>query len=53
MTYRPHAEFSELYRIYTSDPDSIGKHLTVRMAELTADDPLLVVTGSDVVLFPG
>src|ERR1700737_1102452 len=53
MTYSPHAEFSKLYKIYTSDPDSIGKHLTVRRSELTDDDPLLVVTGSDAVLFPG
>jgi|SRR5450631_1713855 hypothetical protein len=53
MTYSPHAEFSTLYKIYTSDPDSIGKHLTARMAEVTDDHPLLVVTGSDAVLFPG
>ena len=53
MTYSPHADFSKLYKIYTSDPDSMGSHLTARMAKLTADDPLLVVTGSDAVLFPG
>jgi hypothetical protein len=53
MTYSPHTEFSKLYKIYTSDPDSMGSHLTARMAKLTADDPLLVVTGSDAVLFPG
>jgi len=53
VTYSPHAEFSKLYKTYTSDPDSIGAHLTRRMAKLSAADPLLVVTGSDVVLFPG
>src|SRR6202790_5073166 len=53
MTYSPHAEFSKLYKIYTSDPDSMGRHLTARMARLTDDDPLLVITGSDAVLFPG
>ncbi len=53
MTYSPHSEFANLYKIYTSDPASMGKHLTVRMCELTADDPLLVVTGSDAVIFPG
>src|ERR1700682_3453709 len=53
MTYSPHPEFSTLYKIYTSDPDSMGQHLTSRMATLTDDDPLLVVTGSDAVLFPG
>jgi hypothetical protein len=53
MTYSPHTEFSKLYKIYTSDPDSMGQHLTARMAKLTDDDPLLVITGSDAVLFPG
>ena len=53
MTYSPHAEFSALYRNYTSAPDSIARHLTSRMVQLTNADPLLVVTGSDVVLFPG
>jgi hypothetical protein len=53
MTYSPHIEFSKLYKIYTSDPDSMGQHLTSRMAKLADDDPLLVVTGSDAVLFPG
>src|SRR5258708_27024646 len=53
MPYSPHGEFSKLYKVYTSDPDSIGKHLTARMSEVTDDHPLLVVTGSDAVLFPG
>jgi Domain of unknown function (DUF5624) len=53
MTYSPSVEFSNLYKIYTSDPNSMGKHLTVRMSELSKDAPLLVVTGSDAVLFPG
>lgn len=53
MTYSPPVEFSDLYRIYTSDPNSMGRHLTARMSELSRNDPLLVVTGSDAVLFPG
>jgi hypothetical protein len=53
MTYSPHTEFSKLYKIYTSDPDSMGQRLTSRMAEQSNDDPLLVITGSDAVLFPG
>src|SRR5258707_2913079 len=53
MTYSPHPEFAKLYKIYTSDPDSMGQHLTSRMAKLTDDDPLLVITGSDAGLFPG
>jgi hypothetical protein len=53
VTYVPHNEFSDLYKIYTADPNSMGSHLTRRMAKLTETDPLLVVTGSDVALFPG
>jgi hypothetical protein len=53
MTYSPHPEFSALYKIYTGDPDSMGAQLTARMCQLSHDDPLLVVTGSDAVLFPG
>jgi hypothetical protein len=53
MTYSPHTEFSKLYKIYTSDPDSMGQRLTSRMAKQSNDDPLLVITGSDAVLFPG
>ena len=51
--YSPPAEFTRLYKLYTSDPDSVGKHLTSRMAAASNDDPLLVITGSDAVLFPG
>src|ERR1700726_3452806 len=53
MNYSPHAEFGALYKNYTSAPDSIAKHLTRRMVQLTESAPLLVVTGADVVLFPG
>ena len=53
MAYSPPPEFAQLYKAYTSDPDSMGKHLTERMVAMTEADPLLVVTGSDVALFPG
>jgi hypothetical protein len=53
MTYTPHGDFAKLYKLYTGDADSLGSHLTTRMCTLSAHDPLLVVTGSDVVLFPG
>src|SRR5712672_4567617 len=53
MTYTPPGEYARLYKLYTSDPDSVGKHLTSRMAAASNDDPLLVITGSDAVLFPG
>jgi hypothetical protein len=52
MAYSPPTEFSQLYKTYTSDPDSLGKHLTQRMVAMTEGDPLLVITGSDVALFP-
>jgi hypothetical protein len=53
MPYSPPAEFSKLYKIYTGGPDGMGQHLTARLAQLSDDDPLLVITGSDAVLFPG
>jgi Domain of unknown function (DUF5624) len=53
MSYSPNAEFSALYKTYTGDPDSLGSHLTARMRRSTDADPLLVITGSDAVLFPG
>jgi hypothetical protein len=53
MSYQPNAAFAGLFRAFTSDPQSIGAHLTERMAQEQADAPLLVSTGSDIVLFPG
>lgn len=53
MAYSPPPEFAQLYKIYTSDPDSMGKHLTERMVTMTGAEPLLVITGSEVALFPG
>ena len=53
MAYSPRPEFRDLYSIFTSDSDSIGGHLNDARARLSADDPLLVTTGSDIILFPG
>lgn len=53
MPYSPDPEFQKLYSIFTTDPQSIGAHLNNRMAQLSANDPLLVATGTDVVIFPG
>ena len=53
MAYSPAPEFQELYNAFTGVPDSIGPHLNNHYGELSAEDPLLVVTGSDYVLFPG
>jgi hypothetical protein len=53
LAYAPDPDFRTLFTAFTSDPDSIGAHLTDRMALLAAGDPLLVATGTDVALFPG
>jgi Domain of unknown function (DUF5624) len=53
MPYSPRPEFSDLYSIFTSGSDSIGAHLNDIRARHSADDPLLVTTGSDIVVFPG
>ena len=52
MAYAPHEDFRSLYDAYTG-PGSTAQHLTQHMVGLTKDDPLLVVTGSDFVIFPG
>ena len=53
MPYTPDPDFQALYATYTSDPESIGAHLNAHYGKLSASDPLLVVTGSDLVIFPG
>jgi hypothetical protein len=53
MSYGPRPEFRDLYSIFTSDADSIGAHLNDIRARHSADDPLLVTTGSDIIVFPG
>ena len=53
MPYSPAPEFGDLYAIFTSGPDSIGAHLNDIRARHSADQPLLVTTGSDIVVFPG
>lgn len=53
MTYSVHPDFQSLYKAYTGDPDGIGPHLNGHLGRLHSGDPLLVATGSDVVVFPG
>lgn len=53
MVYRPDPDFQALYAAYTSDPESIGAHLNGHYGRLSAGDPLLVTTGSDLIVFPG
>ena len=46
-------ELVALFTTYTASPDSIGSHLARAAVSATAHDPLLVVTGTDLVLYPG
>ncbi|HXT93264.1 MAG TPA: DUF5624 domain-containing protein, partial [Trebonia sp.] len=46
-------ELVDLFTTYTASPDSIGAHLATASARGTEHDPLLVVTGTDVALYPG
>ena len=46
-------ELVDLFTIYTASPDSIGAHLAQATARETEHDPLLVVTGTDLALYPG
>ncbi|MFM0046462.1 DUF5624 domain-containing protein [Paraburkholderia sediminicola] len=52
MAYQPDPVFQGLYDAYTGQ-DSTGQHLTRHMVKMTEQDPILVVTGSDFVFFPG
>jgi Domain of unknown function (DUF5624) len=46
-------ELVALFTTYTASPDSIGAHLARAAVSATERDPLLVVTGTDLVLYPG
>ena len=46
-------ELVDLFTTYTASPDSIGAHLAQATARQTEHDPLLVVTGTDLALYPG
>jgi hypothetical protein len=46
-------ELVALFTTYTASPGSIGSHLAQAAVSATAHDPLLVVTGTDLVLYPG
>jgi hypothetical protein len=52
VPYQPHEAFRKLYGTYTGE-DSIGQHLTRHMADVNKAEAMLVVTGSDYVLFRG
>jgi Domain of unknown function (DUF5624) len=46
-------ELVDLFTTYTASSDSIGAHLAQATARLAEHDPLLVVTGTDLALYPG
>jgi hypothetical protein len=46
-------ELVDLFTTYTASPDSIGAHLALAAARATEHNPLLVVTGADLALYPG
>jgi Domain of unknown function (DUF5624) len=46
-------ELVALFTTYTASPDSIGAHLARAAVSAAEHDPLLVVTGTDLVIYPG
>lgn len=46
-------DFMKLFEIFTSAPDSIGRQLHRELGAHHSEDPLMVVTGSEIFLFPG
>jgi hypothetical protein len=46
-------ELVDLFTTYTATPDSIGAHLAQAAVRAAEHDPLLVVTGTDLALYPG
>jgi hypothetical protein len=46
-------ELVKLFETYTAGPHSTGAKLTAMTAAATANDPLIVATSTDIVLYPG
>ncbi len=46
-------ELLHLFGVYTASPTSIGAHFGQAAQRLTAQDPMIVATGTDLALFPG
>ncbi len=53
MAFVPSPEFEQLFKLYTSDPDSVGSHLTRTAEHAGAAGELVVTSGTDVAVFPG
>jgi hypothetical protein len=47
------AELVDLFLAYSASPASIGAQFVDAAAQKSADDPLIVATGTDLALFPG
>jgi hypothetical protein len=46
-------EFEHLFKLYTTDPNSVGSHLTQTAEHASAANELVVASGTDVGVFPG
>jgi hypothetical protein len=46
-------ELVELFRTYTASPDSVAAHFNAACAGGSAEDPLIVASGTDIALYPG
>ncbi|WP_069625667.1 DUF5624 domain-containing protein [Streptomyces niveus] len=53
MAVHESPELIDLFTTYTAGPDSIGAHLREAATRAAESDPLLVVTGADMALYPG
>ncbi|WP_329143699.1 DUF5624 domain-containing protein [Streptomyces niveus] len=53
MAVHESPELIDLFTTYTAGPDSIGAHLREAATRAADSDPLLVVTGADMALYPG
>src|SRR5882757_8403329 len=51
--YRPGDTFRRLFAAYTADDFSIGRHLADALVLERGNDPLLVTTGTEMILFRG
>ena len=53
MAVYQNPELLSLFDVYTGGPTSIGADLTRMTMQAASDDPLIVVTKTDMALFPG
>ena len=46
-------ELVQLFETYTGHPQSLAAHLAALTTQQVRNDPLIVATGTDIVIFPG